>query len=819
MQLSRRDFVKATAAVAATVSLAKLLPTDLLAVTGGQPDDTPSEKVLITCHDMGPFRAHVKNGVWYKSSAFRPNYLTGNFASAMRNRVYAPDRVRYPMKRVGWQPGGKSPTDNRGKGEFVRITWDEATTLAANELIRVKTTYGNSAILKGRSGHQQKATVHNRGTTHSTLLGLFGGYTQIVGGTSTAGWDDGAPYSWGLASPYKENNNSDILMNTKLYIVWGLDPLLSEVRFGRDSVQFYYAMKKAGIKIYVIDPWFNDTAALIADKYITLVPSTDEAIMAAIAYVWIDEDLYDKEFVATHSVGFDKFEAYVTGKEDGVPKTPEWAESISTVPAETIRALAREWASVPTYLHCYYAGANRRAYSEQWVRMCISLQTMLGYLGKPGCGLGAPSGDVAQFGYRGGPAAMKGPGNMPSVPNPVKQEIEHVLFGYGILSPPISWVKQVWPKTYPLASNSEIKLEYDVGATDVIQQIPGTPLTARAYKSTKLECRIQQPIWWNAAALFADIILPACTTIETEDLVSWKNLVIYMPKVIDPLFESKTDYEIFTLIAQKLGIESQFTQNRTIQDWIQYVYSKSNVPISLDELKAAGFYEFNYAASTGVSDELKAKLTSEYLPALSEGAPSAGALVKFNQDPASNKLSTPSGLIEFFSQTLEDFWHGDPEAPSVPKYIQSWEGKFSAKAQTYPLQLLSTHGKFARHSQWQNMSWMRDEVQMKSKTGYHNCMISVEDAEARGIKFDDIVKVFNDRGTILCAARVSPRMRPGVVVVNEGAWYKPMEPGNPDSIDMGGNPNVVLASRPLSKMDDGMAGHTTLVQVAKWEGA
>jgi trimethylamine-N-oxide reductase (cytochrome c) len=284
----------------------------------------------------------------------RPKTNMATYDQGYRRIVYSPTRVKYPLKRVGYAPGGKSSVDNRGKGEFVRITWDEAFDIMASELKRVKETYGNAAILKHDMAHNQRAWVHQRGKI-DRLLDLFGGHTTMIRDPdSNEGWHWGGynvsgiygpPTGWmGLASDMLE----DVMQNTKLLIEWGHDGLTNFEGNSTDHAEWWNWIKELGIKIVCVDSDLNEFAAKYADKWIAPLPGTDAALMAAIANVWINEGTYDKEYVQTHGSGFDKWKDYVMGAEDKVEKTPQWAEKITGIKAREIRALAREWASTTT---------------------------------------------------------------------------------------------------------------------------------------------------------------------------------------------------------------------------------------------------------------------------------------------------------------------------------------------------------------------------------------------------------------------------------------------------------------------------------------
>ena len=276
------------------------------------------------------------------------------YALAYKNRVYSPNRILYPMKRVDWDPEGERNTDNRGKSKYVRISWDEALDILVGELKRMYEKYGPDAVLSQSDGHGETKIVHGTHGCQNKLLNLLGGYTlQIRNSDSWEGWYWGAKHAWGM-EPVGQmepvcNVVPDIAENTELLLFWGCDPETTPWAFdGQMASRLVYWWRKIGIKCIYVCPDLNYGAAIHADKWIPIRPNTDAALQLAIAYVWITEGTYDKDYVATHTFGFDKFQEYVLGKEDGIPKTPAWASDKCGLPARIIKALARDWASKRT---------------------------------------------------------------------------------------------------------------------------------------------------------------------------------------------------------------------------------------------------------------------------------------------------------------------------------------------------------------------------------------------------------------------------------------------------------------------------------------
>ncbi|MEM3114904.1 MAG: molybdopterin-dependent oxidoreductase, partial [Nitrososphaerota archaeon] len=318
------------------------------------------------------------------------------YAQAYKGRIYSPARVKYPLKRVDFDykaPPNKRNVEGRGKSGFVRITWEEAYEILLSELKRIKETYGPTAILVQGDVHGETKTIHIRpGAIYKFLYEMFGGCTiQTRNPDSWEGYYWGAKHVWGMdmCQGLMENQTNayyDFMLNGELALFWGCDSETTPNGHGPGpmaSVATFW-LKDAGKKIVAVAPDANYTTVVHADKWIPVLPNTDVELYLAIAYVWITEGTYDKQYVETHTYGFEHFKKYVLGEEDGIPKTPKWAEQITGVPARTIKALARAWAKKTTSMfHCNGGPTIRGPYATEPARAetyCLAMQG----IGKPG---------------------------------------------------------------------------------------------------------------------------------------------------------------------------------------------------------------------------------------------------------------------------------------------------------------------------------------------------------------------------------------------------------------------------------------------------
>jgi len=425
-------------------------------------------------------------------------------------------------------------------------------------------------------------------------------------------------------------------------------------------------------------------------------------------------------------------------------------------------------------------GLQRRAYGEQVVRAACVLAALTGNIGVHGgwaSGLGNQAPD-------GGPFWLV----FPVGENPVKASIPSFLWTEAIIRG-----REMGPEDgvvgVPQLDNN-IKLLYVVASNCLINQHANVNRTAKILSDESLvEFIVVHEQFMTPTARFADVVLPACTQFETwglEDGWKYGDEVILMPKILEPLPETKSDYTICAEVAKRLGFGEKYTEGRDEKQWVEWmldVYRQTRFPDlpSLDEL-------------------IEKNLGVWARPVLDP----AVAFEDFRRDPEKYPLPTPSGKIEIFSARLHGL--GKPaEIPAVPKYIQEWESPFGEEAKKYPLQAIGHHYLARVHSTHHNNDWLREAFPQR-------VFINPVDAEERGIKTGQMVKVFNERGALILPCRVTLKIRPGVVAIPQGAWWEPDERG----LDRGGNINVLTSER-WSPYAFGNTQHTIMVQVEKYE--
>lgn len=749
-----------------------------------------------------------------------------------KKRTYSPNRIKYPLKRIDWDPNGERNTQNRGKSKYVRISWGEATDIVTAEIKRIHEEYGPLAILAQGDGHGENKTINTPHGHQARLLEMLGGFTQQVRNPdSWEGFYWGSKHVWGqgMVGMMDPSGNivKDMTENCDQVLFWGCDPETTPWGFvGQFASRLCYFWKDAGIKQIYICPDLNYGAAIHADKWIPVRPNTDAALQLAIIYTWLKEGTYDKAYINTHAVGMDKVEAYVMGEEDGVPKTPEWASEKCGVPEWTIKALAREFAGKVTSIAHYFGGSMFRGpYSHEPARLeCILLGMQ---------GLGGPGVHQAQITYGGMPRAQGlsstrffNPSLSERLTKPIlttirawgKQLIPKTLIHKAILDPPLKF----WGNggIEEMVDDQFVEYQYPLpkekGGTEIHMMWTDTPCritcwncgneTIIAERDPKIEFILAQHPWLENDCLYADIILPSNTTLEVDDIVTntrqgtQHHSINIQAKAIEPVGESKSDYEVVLEIAKKLGKEQEFSEGKTIRDLQKQVFDNMELEkfISWEE-----FEEKQYVV----------------LPTAEDWQDDVVGLRPFYDDPEKNPLPTPSGKLEFYSERIAKHYPDDKERPPIPKWIEKSamhdERLSSWRANAYPLLLISNHGRWRVHSQADDISWSREVITCKVKGWdgylYEPCWINPQDAATRGIKMGDIVMVHNERGTVLCGARVWERVMPGVAYVDHGARHDPIIPGK---LDRGGAINTISGDGITSKRCGGQATSGYLVEVS-----
>jgi trimethylamine-N-oxide reductase (cytochrome c) len=785
---------------------------------------------------------------------------------AWKSMVYSPQRLLHPLKRVDFDPEGERNPQNRGVSGYERISWDEALDLVSSEIKRVKREHGPGAVMNGTGAHHSWGNLGHWLSARQRFFNVIGATTVQMNPDSWEGWYWGAVHHWGHTARAGAGETystvEDCLKHCELVVFWSSDPETTGGIYGafEGTVRRQW-LQELGVPFVHIDPYYNHTAGLFGGAWLAPRPGTDSALVLAIAYVWMTEGLYDAEYVATRTVGFERWRSYVLGEDDGVPKTPEWQEVETGVPARQVRALARMWGSRRTYLAAGglsgLGGACRTATGKDWARGMVCLMAMQG-LGKPGVNLGCMQQgtpvDTRFFfpGYAEGGFSGDFVGTalgvtmyqrMPQLPtmNTVTQQVprlrlpEAVLEGQaeGYACDPRSIEGQFAQFAYPMPGYSRARLYYRYGGSQ-FGTASETNRLAAMYRSSELECVVNQSIWMEGEAAFADVILPACTSFERWDIGEFANSAGYVPDsftqcnhrmivlqhpCIEPLGESRSDYRIFLGLAERLGLGSMYGEGMTELSWCRRLFDATDLPrhISWREFLKKGYYVVP-APPEGRRDPVAYRW---YVDGRPKDTPDVSPLPGDYTEQYRCGLQTQSGKLEFESSSLKRFDAQDPERPPILTYVPAWEGPHASELfERYPLQLVSPHVRHSFHTQSDGKDSIANDAlgHRVLIDGYYYWILRIHprDAGRRGIDHHDLIEVFNDRGSVICAAVLTERVRPGVVHAYHGsAVYDPIgEPGC--SADRGGCMNLLTPSRMMLKRSHSMAANSCLVELRTW---
>ncbi|NIG73694.1 dimethyl sulfoxide reductase subunit A [Klebsiella sp. Ap-873] len=707
---------------------------------------------------------------------------------SIRRRINHPERLNYPMKRVG----------KRGEGKFERISWDEALEIVSHSLKQTVEKYGNEAVYINYSSGVVGGNI-TRSSPYASLvarlMNCYGGFLSHYGTYSTAQIACAMPYTYGS----NDGNSTSDIENSKLVVLFGNNP--AETRMSGGGITYYLeqARERSNARMIVIDPRYTDTAAGREDEWIPIRPGTDAALVAGLAHVMISENLVDQPFLDKYCVGYDEttlpadaphnghYKAYILGDgDDGTEKTPQWASAITGIPADRIIKLAREIAGAkPAYIAQGW-GPQRQANGELTSRAIAMLPILTGNVGINGGNSGARESTYTITIER-----------MPVLENPVKTQISCFSWTDAITRGPEMTAKRDGVRGKEKL-DVPIKFIWNYAGNTIINQHSDINKTHAILQDDK-QCEMIVVIenFMTSSAKYADILLPDLMTVEQEDIIpndyaGNMGYLIFIQPATAPKFERKPIYWMMSEVAKRLGdgVHQAFTEGRTQREWLQYLYAKmlAKDPAlpAYEDLRAMGIYKRKDPAGHFV------------------------AYKKFREDPQANPLKTPSGKIEIYSSKLAGIaasWEleKDETISPLPVYASTFEGWDSPQRSEFPLQLFGFHYKSRTHSTYGNI----DVLQAAAR---QEVWINPLDAKRRGIANGDKVSVFNGRGEVHIEAKVTPRIMPGVAAMGQGAWHD--ADMNGDRIDHGACINTLTTHRP-SPLAKGNPQHTNLVEIKK----
>ena len=746
-----------------------------------------------TATQWGTYDAEVQNGRLKRLNDYANDPAPSIIGAGLVDAIDDEARIRRPMVRKSFlEKGSNSNKSERGSESFVPVSWETALDLAASEIDRVRRQHGNKSIFASSYGWASSGRFHHAQSQIHRFMNLAGGYVRHKNSYSHAAAEVTLKHIVAEMKDIIHAQATDwpsIASDCELFIAFGgLPAKNAQVNLGgvgrhtlHEGMQSCY---DAGVEFVNISPLKTDIAGIFDPEWITIRPNTDAAMMLALAYTLVNEELYDKSFISTYTVGLEKFIPYLNGDKDGQPKNAEWAAQITGVSAQTIINLARRMAECRTMISTAWS-LQRSDHGEQPIWLTVILASLLGQIGLPGGGFG--------IGY----------GCENGIGNPVK------IFNWPALSQGTNSVEEFIPvaRIADMLLHPGTKFDYDgqeLSYPDIrlLYWAGGNPfhhhqdLNRLVDAFRQPECVIVNEIWWTATARHADIIFPITTVLERNDLMltKWEPMATPMHKAIEPVGESRNDYDVFSGLAQRLGFFEEFTEGRNEEEWLRHLWDQARQRAGRANLELPDFDTF---WAEGPKEVLKAEDKKILLET-------------FRNDPQNNPLSTPSGKVEIFSDVIAGFGYDD--CPGHPVWMEPYEWLGSKTAKTFPLHIISNQPSTRLHSQLDSGA-----ISKGSKiNGREPMTMNPVDAGVRNIQTGDIVRIFNDRGSCLAGVNLSENVMPGVIQLATGAWFDPIVPGQIGALCKHGNPNVLTMDRGTSSLAQGPTAHSTLVQVEKF---
>ncbi|MEO8751228.1 MAG: molybdopterin-dependent oxidoreductase [Casimicrobiaceae bacterium] len=747
----------------------------------------------LTSTHWGTYRVEQRDGRPVALHPFEHDRDPSPIGQSIIDSLHAPCRVRRPAIRRGFLRSGPASRDLRGRDQFVEVPWDEALDVVARELRRVIDQHGNDAIFGGSYGWASAGRFHHAQGQIHRFLGLLGGYTSKVDTYSLAAGRVVLPHVLMAMDPLMTAHTSWPVLerHCRLFVAFGgLPTRNSQVNAGgasqHDVRHWLQRLHRAGVKFVNVSPLRADMDGVPAAEWHPIRPNTDTAVMLALAHVLITRDLVDRKFIADHTVGYDRFRDYVLGVTDGQPKDAAWAGAISEMPASSIEALALEMAATRTMINASWS-VQRADHGEQPFWMATTLAALLGQIGLPGGGLGFGYAAVNGIGAHVTP--FSGPRLAQGV-HPMRSYIPVARISDMLLNPGAAFEYNGRQLAYP-----DIRLVYWAGGNPFHHHQDINKLV-RAWR--RPETIIAHEQFWTPHAKFSDIVLPVTVMLERDDIGSAANdrFMIAMKRVSEPHGEARDDYGIFAALAERLGTRAAFTEGRSVDEWLRYLYdgakeSATTLGLSLPDFDT--FWANGYV-------EHPVPLTEHVL------------LEQLRADPVAHGLGTPSQKIEIYSATIAGFGYDD--CPGHPVWLEPAEWLGSPLAERFPLHLLSNQPATRLHSQYDHGALSRaSKIQ-----GREPVLLNSEDAADRAIAAGDVVRVFNDRGACLAGAVLRDDLRRGVAIMATGAWYDPQDPGEIGTLCKHGNANVLTRDVGSSRLAQGCSAQTALVEVERFAG-
>jgi biotin/methionine sulfoxide reductase len=757
-----------------------------------QPDD---RAFVLTGSHWGMFRARASNGRVMEIQPFEHDPNPTLMLSGLAESYDHATRVQRPAIRESWlRFGPGAAPERRGAERFVEVGWDEALDIVASELLRARKVGGNESIFGGSQGWASAGQFHHAKTQLKRFLNCFGGFTDQINGYSYGAANVVVPHLVGDLQMMRGPSTSwpSIIENTTLLLSFGgLAPKNAQVLSGgcgeHSFPRWIEGLKSQRVRVISVSPIRDDMASDLGAEWHAIVPNTDTALMLSLAHSLLEADLHDGAFLERYCVGFDKVAKYLRTGRDGAGFDAEWAAEITQLDAGWIRALAKDLARERSFIAVSWS-LQRADNGEQTYWAAMTLAAMLGQIGLPGGGIGFGYGSGA--GTVGSPSRRVSPPRLPGLKNPTGSYIPASRVADLLLRP-----------GEPLEYNGNV---ITLPKIDLIYWCGGNPFhhhqdLNRLIKALRRpRAFVVHEIVWAPIARYADIVLPATTTFERNDISSSSkdNYLFAMKKVAPTYASALNDHDIFVQLAERLGMVDPFTERLDEFGWLRRMYEETIMSAASKEIQLPEFDEFWDLGYFRFPER-----TSSFI-----------SFADFRRDPDRAPLKTPSGRIELFSDKVASFGYDECPGHAVWREPREWLG--SALAKRFPLHLISNQPTHRLHSQLDPVGVSKSNKLSDREPVY----ISPSDASKRGLRSGDVARLFNERGSCLAGVVISDALRPGVVQLSTGAWFDPVDPSQIASLDAHGSVNVLTHDHGTSRLAQGPAAHSALVEVEKYEG-
>ncbi|KUO65014.1 MAG: dimethyl sulfoxide reductase subunit A [Gracilibacter sp. BRH_c7a] len=833
LNLSRRNFIKASTAAAASLSLAGC-GNSLMSVSANPTADQEGKWITAACwHNCGSRclnKALVVDGVvvrqktddTHPDSPDYPQQRACVRGRSQRQQVFGADRLKYPMRRKNWAPGGGNK-ELRGQDEWVRISWEEALDNIAGEIKRIKEEHGNRAFFV------------NGGEITKTLS-LYGGCVGNWGTTSRGTWHGtSGPVGIGPSAVEGINDRLDI-RNCDTVIMFSMNPAWSSA--GNPAYNFLQ-VKKAGAEFIAVDPYYNDTYALMEADWIPSRPSTDTALLIGVAHTLIVEDdpitnpLIDWEYLKNNTIGFDadsmpegedpkgNFKDYVLGTYDGIPKSAEWASEICGVEPNRIRYLARAMNKNKKVAIIFGWASARTQNADSLPHIIMTIGAMTGHYGKSGhmCGVSCHTGSS-----NGGPGLVSaGKDGLPSVKNPVDDSMNHTEMWRGIIDGKYNYTgNKKWFKGE--MRDIDIHMIYHAGNAR-LQTADGMTKGIEAHRKVDLVVSHGQFLTTNAK--YSDFVLPLTTEWEKPGgfLTGNREILIMYSQITEPLYECQSDEWIAIELGKRLGVDTDkaFPFGAKQQLFNKIAGCKVTLPDGKTKATLVTITEADIAewGVEGEPQQGQISLQEFQEKGLYQVERKPGdnygyiAYKDFRDDPEANPVNTESGKMEIYSRALAErinnMGYGKIEAiPTHTPPVEGYEATFSdwnnKVKGDYPYQVVNPHYLRRSHTVFDNVQWLRE-------TWPNPLFINTQDAKEKGISDGDTVLLTSQHGKTLRTALLTDRFMPGVIGLPHGSW---VDMDEKTGIDRGGADNILCG--PISTGQGASGWNSCVVNMEKYSG-